>query len=128
MQVLDGGRISIASLSLGLARGAFEEAFKYAQQRKQFGQPIANFQAIQWMLADMATEIDAARLLAYRAAWRKDRKLRYTKDVITSYSIHYTKLYEGPIVTMDGVIFHASRSCKPYSFGQEEIAARLKSV
>jgi butyryl-CoA dehydrogenase len=80
MRTLDGGRIGIAAQAIGIARASLEDALAYAKVRKQFGQPIANFQAIQWMLADMATEIDAARLLAYRAAWRKDRKLRYTKE------------------------------------------------
>jgi alkylation response protein AidB-like acyl-CoA dehydrogenase len=72
MKVLDGGRISIAALSVGIARGAYEAARDYAKQRQAFGQPIANFQAIQFMLADMATEIDAARLLTHRAATIKD--------------------------------------------------------
>jgi alkylation response protein AidB-like acyl-CoA dehydrogenase len=72
MKVLDGGRISIAALSVGLARGAFEAARDYAKQRKQFGRAIAEFQAIQFYLADMATEIDAARLLVLRAAMLKD--------------------------------------------------------
>jgi alkylation response protein AidB-like acyl-CoA dehydrogenase len=67
LTVLDGGRISIAAMALGLGRGALEEALQYAQQREQFGQPIAHFQAIQWKLADMATELDAARLLLLRA-------------------------------------------------------------
>jgi alkylation response protein AidB-like acyl-CoA dehydrogenase len=61
MRVLDGGRISIAALGLGMAQGAYEAALKYSKQRKQFGQAISEFQAIQWKLADMATEIDAAR-------------------------------------------------------------------
>ncbi len=72
MQVLDAGRIGIAALAVGLAQGAYDAARKYAHERKQFGQPIASFQAIQWKLADMATEIEAARLLTYRAAWLKD--------------------------------------------------------
>jgi hypothetical protein len=72
MQVLDGGRISIAALALGMAEGAFEAATKYSKQRKQFGKHISEFQAIQFKLADMATEIDAARLLTYRAAWLAD--------------------------------------------------------
>ena len=80
MHTLDGGRIGIAAQAIGIARASLEDALAYAKERKQFGQPIANFQAIQWMLADMATEIDAARLLTYRAAWRKDRNLRYTKE------------------------------------------------
>ncbi|HEV3219352.1 MAG TPA: acyl-CoA dehydrogenase [Candidatus Acidoferrales bacterium] len=73
LQVLDGGRISIAALALGMAQGAFEAATKYAKQRKQFGKTISEFQAIQFKLADMATEIDAARLLTYRAAWLADK-------------------------------------------------------
>ena len=77
---LDGGRIAIAAMALGLAQGAFERALAYSKERVQFGQPICNFQAIQWMLADMATEIDAARLLVYRAAWLKDRGLPFTKE------------------------------------------------
>lgn len=72
MRVLDGGRISIASLALGIAEGAYQAARKYAMERQAFGQPIARFQAIEFMLADMATEIDAARLLCYRAATLKD--------------------------------------------------------
>ncbi|UCH88261.1 MAG: acyl-CoA dehydrogenase [Thermoplasmata archaeon] len=72
LKVLDGGRISIASLALGLAQGALDESLEYAKNREQFGKPIGKFQAIQWMLADMATEIDAARLLTYRACWLKD--------------------------------------------------------
>ncbi|MGH7583500.1 MAG: acyl-CoA dehydrogenase family protein [Gemmatimonadales bacterium] len=72
MKVLDGGRISIAALSVGIARGAFEAARDYARERTAFGQPIAGFQAIQFMLADMATEIEAARMLCYRAAALKD--------------------------------------------------------
>jgi len=77
---LDGGRISIGAMALGLAQGAFEKALAYSKERVQFGQPICNFQAIQWMLADMATEIEAARLLVYRAAWLKDQGVRYTKE------------------------------------------------
>ena len=73
LKVLDGGRISIAALSVGLAQGAYDAALKYAKTRKQFGRPISEFQAIQHKLADMATEIDAARLLVYRAGWMKDR-------------------------------------------------------
>ncbi len=77
---LDGGRISIGAMALGLAQGAFEAAVEYSKQRMQFGQPIAKFQAIQWMIADMATEIDAARMMVYRAAWLKDQGVRYTKE------------------------------------------------
>lgn len=77
---LDGGRISIGAMAIGLAQGAFEAAVKYSKERVQFGQPIASFQAIQWMIADMATEIEAARLLVYRAAWLKDKGVRFTKE------------------------------------------------
>ena len=80
MHTLDGGRIGIAAQAVGIARASLEDALAYAKERKQFGQPIANFQAIQWMLADMGTEIEAARLLTYRAAWRKDRNARHSKE------------------------------------------------
>ncbi len=80
LRVLDGGRISIAALSVGVAQGAYDAALKYSKQRKQFGRPISEFQAIQNKLADMATEIDAARLLTCRAAWMKDRGERVTKE------------------------------------------------
>ena len=80
MRVLDGGRISIAALALGMAQGAFEAALKYSKQRKQFNKPISEFQAIQWKLADMATEIDAARLLTRRAAAMKDAGLKTTME------------------------------------------------
>ena len=80
MQVLDGGRISIAALSLGMAEGAYDAALKYSKQRKQFGKAISEFQAIQWKLADMATEIEAARLLTLRAASMKDAGLKTTLE------------------------------------------------
>lgn len=77
---LDGGRISIGAMALGLAQGALDAAIKYSKERVQFGQPIARFQAIQWMIADMATEIEAARWMIYRAAWLKDKGGRFTKE------------------------------------------------
>lgn len=80
MKVLDGGRISIAALSLGIAKGAFEAAVVYAKQRRQFGQPISNFQGISFKLADMATEIEAAELLIMQAADLKNRHLPVTKQ------------------------------------------------
>jgi butyryl-CoA dehydrogenase len=80
LSTLDGGRIGIASQAVGIAQGAFEEALKYSQQRMAFGQPISNFQAIQFMLADMATEIDAARLLARKAAWKQDSGARFSME------------------------------------------------
>ena len=78
MKILDGGRISIAALSLGIAKGAFEASIKYAKEREQFGQPIANFQAISFKLADMATEIEAAELLTLKAADLKNKGLPVT--------------------------------------------------
>jgi alkylation response protein AidB-like acyl-CoA dehydrogenase len=80
LETLDGGRISIGALSVGLAQGAFEEAVRYAKQREAFGQQIANFQAIQWMIADAALEIDASRLMVYRAAWLKDQGKPFSKE------------------------------------------------
>jgi len=80
LQVLDAGRTGIAALSVGLAQGAYEAAVKYAKQRRQFGQPIAAFQATQWKIADLATRIEAARLLTYRAAYLKDRGERTTRE------------------------------------------------
>ncbi len=80
LKILDGGRIGIAAMACGLARGALEESVKYAKERHQFGRPIGRFQAIQWKLADMATEIEAARLLTHRAAAMTDRRLPTTKE------------------------------------------------
>ena len=80
MRVLDGGRISIAALSLGIARGALDSALKYVKERRQFGKAIAEFQGIQWKLADMATELDAARLLTQRAAVLKDAGRKVTRE------------------------------------------------
>ncbi|HEX7479708.1 MAG TPA: acyl-CoA dehydrogenase [Polyangiales bacterium] len=80
MSTLDGGRIGIAAQALGIARAAFEKAVAYSKERKSFGSPLADKQAIQFMLADMATDLDAARLLVHRAAWMKDKKLRHTRE------------------------------------------------
>jgi alkylation response protein AidB-like acyl-CoA dehydrogenase len=98
LQILDGGRISIASLAVGMAQGAYECSLRYAKQRKQFGRPIAEFQAIQFKLADMATQIEAARLLTYQAAWLADRALasgdhaaRFTRQSSMA------KLYSGEV-------------------------------
>ncbi|MBZ0273351.1 acyl-CoA dehydrogenase [bacterium] len=78
LSTLDGGRIGIAAQAIGIGRRALEESVKYAKERQAFGQPISNFQAIQWKIADMATELDAARLLAHRAAWMKDTGQKFT--------------------------------------------------
>jgi len=80
MHILDGGRIGIAAQALGIAQASLEASIKYAKEREQFGQPIAEFQAIQFMLADMETQIQAARLLTYYAAWKKDRGERFTHE------------------------------------------------
>jgi butyryl-CoA dehydrogenase len=80
MITLDGGRISIGAMALGIAQGAFDKALKYAKEREQFGEPIANFQAIQWKLTDMATQIEAARHLIYHASWLKDKGERFIKE------------------------------------------------
>jgi alkylation response protein AidB-like acyl-CoA dehydrogenase len=80
MQILDGGRISIAALAVGIAQGAYESAVRYSKEREQFGKPISEFQAIQFKLADMAVQIDAARLLMYRAAYLKDNGKKTTKE------------------------------------------------
>ncbi len=80
LEAIDNSRICVAAQAVGIAQGAFDKALTYAKERQQFGQPIANFQAIQWMLADMATQIDAARLLTYRAAYFKDKGLPFIKE------------------------------------------------
>jgi alkylation response protein AidB-like acyl-CoA dehydrogenase len=98
LQILDGGRISIASLGLGMAQGAYECALRYAKQRKQFGKAIAEFQAIQFKLADMAMQIEAARLLTYKAAWLADRAIRsgdHNARITTESSM--AKLYAGEV-------------------------------
>jgi alkylation response protein AidB-like acyl-CoA dehydrogenase len=103
LQVLDAGRIGIAALAVGLAQGAYEVARRYALERRQFGQPIAGFQAIQWKLADTATRIEAARLLTYRAAWLKDRGQRTTREASIA------KLFASEIAVRaadDGVQIH----------------------
>jgi alkylation response protein AidB-like acyl-CoA dehydrogenase len=103
LQVLDAGRIGIAALAVGLAQGAYEAARRYALERRQFGQPIAGFQAVQWKLADAATRIEAARLLTYRAAHLKDRGQRMTRESAMA------KLYASEVavqVAEDGVQVH----------------------
>jgi alkylation response protein AidB-like acyl-CoA dehydrogenase len=98
LQILDGGRISIASLGLGMAQGAYEAAVKYAKQRRQFGKAIAEFQAIQFKLADMAMEIEAARLLTYKAAWLADRAIASGNyDFRITQESSMAKLYAGEV-------------------------------
>ncbi|HEY3930032.1 MAG TPA: acyl-CoA dehydrogenase [Candidatus Koribacter sp.] len=103
MRILDGGRISIAALGLGMAQGAYEAARDYSKERKQFGKAISENQAIQWKLADMATEIDAARLLTWRAAWMKDNHMKTTLESSMA------KLYTSEVavrVANEGVQIH----------------------
>jgi len=80
MNTLDSGRTAVGAMSVGIARAAFEDSIEYAKQREQFGRPIGKFQGIKWMLSDMATEIDAARLLVYRAAFLEDQGLSFSKE------------------------------------------------
>ena len=103
MRVLDGGRISIAALSLGIAEGAYDAALKYSKERKQFGKAISEFQAIQWKLADMATEIEAAKLLTFRAAAMKDAGSKSTMESSMA------KLYASEVAVLcanEGVQIH----------------------
>jgi short-chain 2-methylacyl-CoA dehydrogenase len=89
LEILDGGRISVAAMGVGLAQGAYELAFNYAKERVQFGRPIAKFQAVQFRLADMATEIEAGRQLVYKAAWLKDEGRPFAREAAMA------KLYTG---------------------------------
>ena len=91
LEILDGGRISVAAMGVGLAQGAYDLAYAYAKEREQFGRPIADFQAVQFKLADMATEIEAGRALTYKAAWLKDQGRPFAKEAAMA------KLYTGEL-------------------------------
>ncbi|MHB8628147.1 MAG: acyl-CoA dehydrogenase family protein [Aggregatilineales bacterium] len=117
MIVLDGGRISIGAMSVGLAQGAFEEAVRYAKQREAFGQKIANFQSIQNMIADAALEIDAARLLVYRAAWLKDQGKPFSKAAAMA------KLYASEVA--EKVCYNAVQIHGSYGYSQEFPVERI---
>jgi short-chain 2-methylacyl-CoA dehydrogenase len=91
LEILDGGRISVAAMGVGLAQGAYDLAYAYAKEREQFGRPIASFQAIQFRLADMATEIEAGRALVYKAAWLKDQDRPFAREAAMA------KLYTGEL-------------------------------
>jgi alkylation response protein AidB-like acyl-CoA dehydrogenase len=91
LEILDGGRISVAAMGVGLAQGAYDQAFAYAQERQQFGKPISKFQAVQFKLADMATEIEAGRALVYKAAWLKDQGRPFAREAAMA------KLYTGEL-------------------------------
>ena len=117
LEILDGGRISVAAMGVGLAQGAYDLAFKYAQEREQFGKPIASFQAIQFQLADMATEIEAGRNLVYKTAWLKDEGRPFAKEAAMA------KLYTGELshrVANQSLQIHGG-----YGFMEESAIARL---
>jgi butyryl-CoA dehydrogenase len=117
LTILDGGRISVAALSVGLAMGAYDEAFKYAKERKQFGKPISSFQAIQFKLADMITEIEHARLMVLRAAWEKDEGRAY------ELSASLAKLYSGEVSRR--VVNEALQIHGGYGFMEEYPISRM---
>lgn len=115
--ILDGGRVGIGALALGLAQAAFERSVRYAQERQSFGEPIAQHQAIQWMLADMGTEIEAARLLVYQAAWRKTQNLPFTKQAAMA------KLYASEAA--ERAAFKAVQIHGSYGYSQEYPVERI---
>ncbi len=117
LQTLDGGRISIGALSLGLAQAAFEEAVKYAQERQTFGVPLAAHQAIKWMIADAATQIDAARLMVYRAAWLKANGRPFSKEAAMA------KLFASEIA--EKVCFNAIQIHGGYGYSAEFPVERI---
>jgi alkylation response protein AidB-like acyl-CoA dehydrogenase len=117
LEILDGGRISVAAMGLGLAQGAYDLAYQYAQERVQFGQPIATFQAIQFKLADMATEIEAARGIVYKAAWLKDQGRAFAKEAAMA------KLYTGEL--SHRVVNHALQIHGGYGYMDESPISRF---
>ena len=117
LEILDGGRISVASMGVGLAQGAYDLAFEYAQRREQFGKPIAKFQAVQFKLADMATEIEAGRALVYKAAWLKDQGRPFAREAAMA------KLYTGEL--SHRVVNWALQIHGGYGYMEESEIARL---
>ncbi|MGB2875952.1 MAG: acyl-CoA dehydrogenase family protein [Gaiellaceae bacterium] len=117
LEILDGGRISVAAMAVGLAQGAYDLALAYAKEREQFGQPIAEFQAIQFALADMAVEIDAGRGLTYKAAWLKDRGQPFALEAAMA------KLYTGEL--SHRVVNAALQIHGGYGFMEESAISRL---
>jgi alkylation response protein AidB-like acyl-CoA dehydrogenase len=117
METLDSGRISIGALSVGLAQAAFDAAIKYAAEREAFGRPIAQHQAIQWMIADGALEIEAARLMVYRAAWLKDQGKPFTKEAAMA------KLFASEVA--ERVAFNAVQIHGSYGYSQEFPVERI---
>jgi short/branched chain acyl-CoA dehydrogenase len=117
LEILDGGRISVAAMGTGLAQGAYDLALKYAREREQFGKAIAEFQAVQFKLADMATEIEAGRNLVYKAAWLKDQDRPFAQEAAMA------KLYTGELahrVANDALQIHGG-----YGFMEESAISRL---
>jgi short/branched chain acyl-CoA dehydrogenase len=117
LEILDGGRISVAAMGVGLAQGAYDLAYGYAQEREQFGKPIAKFQAVQFRLADMATEIEAGRALVYKAAWLKDEGREFAREAAMA------KLYTGELshrVANSALQIHGG-----YGYMEESAIARL---
>jgi short-chain 2-methylacyl-CoA dehydrogenase len=117
MEILNGGRISVAAMGVGLAQGAYDLALAYAKERRQFGKAISEFQAIQFQLADMATEIDAGRQLVYRAAWLKDAGREYALAAAQA------KLFTG--ILSNRVVNAALQIHGGYGFMEEFAISRL---
>jgi short/branched chain acyl-CoA dehydrogenase len=117
LEILDGGRISVAAMGVGLAQGAYDLAFRYAQEREQFGRPIASFQAIQFQLVDMAVEIEAGRALVYKAAWLKDQGRPFATEAAMA------KLYTGEL--SHRVVNQALQIHGGYGFMDESAISRL---
>jgi short-chain 2-methylacyl-CoA dehydrogenase len=117
LEILDGGRISVAAMGVGLAQGAYDLAYAYAKEREQFGKPIAKFQAVQFKLADMATEIEAGRGLVHKAAWLKDEGREFAREAAMA------KLYTGELsrrVANDALQIHGG-----YGYMEESAIARF---
>ncbi|HEV8603493.1 MAG TPA: acyl-CoA dehydrogenase family protein [Gaiellaceae bacterium] len=117
LEILDGGRISVAAMGVGLAQGAYDLAFRYAQEREQFGKKIASFQAIQFQLADMAVEIEAGRNLVYKTAWLKDEGRPFAKEAAMA------KLYTGEL--SHRIVNQALQIHGGYGFMEESAISRL---
>ncbi len=117
LEILDGGRISVAAMGVGLAQGAYDLAYAYAQEREQFGKPIAAFQAVRFKLADMATEIESGRALVYKAAWLKDQDRPFAREAAMA------KLYTGELsnrVVNAALLIHGG-----YGYMEESAISRL---
>jgi butyryl-CoA dehydrogenase len=117
LEILDGGRISVAAMGVGLAQGAYDLAFAYAKERQQFGRPIASFQTIQFKLADMAVEIEAGRQLVYKAAWLKDQGRPFAEEAAMA------KLFTGEL--SHRAVNHSLQIHGGYGFMDEFAISRL---